>query len=150
MMLSHDTYHRSIQLKASQRRLEDAQALLREQRWIGAMYLGGYAVECAFVALICYYESKTNFKDTRAFKLGVTGGTIHRLSRLLSFAGQGVQNAIQLDITGKLKKAWDIVSQHWQYEKLRYHDKVGNEPEAREFLEAVQILHSFLLRQQGE
>ncbi len=59
-----DTYGRSIQLGASRRRLEDAEALHRQKRWHGAVYLGGYTIECSLKALICYNEEKQNFKDT--------------------------------------------------------------------------------------
>ena len=36
----------SEQASASHQRLEDAKALLNASRWRGAMYIGGYAVEC--------------------------------------------------------------------------------------------------------
>ena len=36
----------SEQANASHQRLEDAKALLNASRWRGAMYIGGYAVEC--------------------------------------------------------------------------------------------------------
>jgi len=38
------------QTKASVHRLDDARALLREQRWRGSMYLAGYAIECQLKA----------------------------------------------------------------------------------------------------
>ncbi|RQH14516.1 HEPN domain-containing protein, partial [Okeania hirsuta] len=57
-----DTYGRSIQLGASRRRLEDARVLHSQKRWNGAIYMGGYAVECALKSLICYQEPTNNFK----------------------------------------------------------------------------------------
>jgi len=41
---------RSDQAKASQKRLADAHRLQHEARWRGAMYLGGYSVECKLKA----------------------------------------------------------------------------------------------------
>lgn len=145
-----DTYHRTVQIGASRRRLEDAEALKEKGRWTGAMYLGGYAVECAFVALICYNERTTNFKETKAWQSGIQGGTIHRLAKLWEHAAPWIQRQIAMDATGKLLVAWQRVSAGWQYEKLRYHDKVGEKAEAEDFISAVRTIHNFLLRQQGE
>jgi hypothetical protein len=41
-----DTYDRRIQLGASRRRFEDAEILHNQKRWTGAIYMGGYAIEC--------------------------------------------------------------------------------------------------------
>jgi hypothetical protein len=40
----------SEQIKASRHRLEDAEALFAAERWRGAMYLAGYALECLLKA----------------------------------------------------------------------------------------------------
>ncbi len=46
-LVTHDLYTGvSEQAKASVHRLEDARALLNAERWRGAMYMAGYAVEC--------------------------------------------------------------------------------------------------------
>jgi len=63
----HDTYDRRIQLGASRRRYEDAIALHSSDRWNGAIYLAGYAIECSLKSLICYSERKDNLKETRLF-----------------------------------------------------------------------------------
>ena len=45
--MSHDLYIGvSEQSKASMHRLDDARALINAERWRGAMYMAGYAVEC--------------------------------------------------------------------------------------------------------
>jgi hypothetical protein len=36
----------SEQAKAGKHRLQDARALLKEERWRGAMYMAGYSIEC--------------------------------------------------------------------------------------------------------
>ena len=81
-----DTYDARLQLGASRRRFEDAQVLHDQKRWAGAIYLGGYAIECSLKSLICYYEygkGKTNFKETRLFKKGMQGSDLHNLSKLI-------------------------------------------------------------------
>jgi len=157
MTLSHETYHRRVQVGASRRRLEDAQKLLEQQRWVGAMYLGGYAVECALVALICFMEGKTDFRDTRAFASGIKGATIHNLTKLVGADSAGkVRGMIETDSSDTLKQSWNLVSGNWQYEKLRYYDKdgIGNHTEAQkkaqDFIGAVKQIQGLLLRVQGE
>ena len=114
------------------------------------MYLSGYAVECAFIALICYAECNNNFKDTSAFvSNGITGSTMHQLSRLLSVS-PSIQTAISADMTQKLRTAWSIVASQWKYCQLRYYNKDGNKDDAERFVDAVRTLHALLLRQQGE
>ena len=47
----------SEQASASHQRLEDAKVLLNASRWRGAMYMGGYAVECLLkVKLMHIYD----------------------------------------------------------------------------------------------
>ncbi len=145
-----DTYDRSIQLGASRRRLEDAEALHSQKRWHGAVYLGGYAIECSLKALICYDEGrKKNFKDTATFKKGMQGANLHNLAKLLESL-KSLERAIQLDRTKKYQEAWNTITQQWKNDELRYSDKQGNEEESQRFIEAVKLLHRFILDQQGE
>lgn len=102
MKYSHDTYDRRIQLGVSRRRFEDAQSLHSSGRWAGAVYLGGYAIECGLKSLICHTENTSNFKDTRLFKRGVAGATLHELSRLLAEL-PALQRAIATDRTGSIR-----------------------------------------------
>lgn len=145
----HDTYNRRVQLGASRRRREDAEALQRAGRWTGAIYLGGYAIECSLCALICFYEGKNNFKDTRAFKQGSQGRTLHNLIHLLGKL-PSVQRAIMLDRTGVYRNAWDIITNHWQKDELRYWDKIGDEHDSERFMNAVKVMHTFILQKLGE
>ncbi|MBD2776253.1 hypothetical protein [Iningainema tapete] len=143
------TYDKRCQLGASRRRLEDAQVLHSQKRWTGAIYLGGYAIECSLKSLICHEEEKNNFKDTKIFQQGLQGASLHNLTTLLSSLTV-LQRAITLDRTGKYKDAWNLVSSVWQNDALRYSDKVGDEESSKKFIEAVQTLHRFLLDKQGE
>lgn len=147
MVDHHDTFQRRIQLGASRRRFEDAESLYEADRWSGCIYLGGYAIECSLKALICYNECKENFKDT---SLGdMPGNALHSLTKLLS-ALPAVQRAIALDRSGEYESAWNMVSCLWKKDQLRYSDKVGNQNDSEQFIDAVRMLHTFLLLQQGE
>jgi len=148
--LDHDTYDRRIQLGASRRRREDSAVLHQAARWAGAIYLGGYAIECALKALICYNERTNNLKETRLFnRMGGHGNTLHDLAYLLR-AAPSVQRAIVLDSTNAYRQAWDTITQLWQKDELRYWDKLGDRQDSERFIAAVQTIHRFLLDQQGE
>lgn len=144
-----DTYDRRCQLGASRRRLEDALALHNQKRWTGAIYLGGYAIECSLKSLICYEERKNNFKDTKVFQQGLQAASLHNLTTLLNYLPV-VQRAITLDRTGTYRQAWNLVSFVWRNDELRYSDKMGDEENSKEFIKAIQTLHRFLLDKQGE
>lgn len=148
-----DTYDRRVQLGASRRRLEDAQALHQQKRWSGAMYLGGYAIECSLKSLICYEERTNNFKDTQIFKNGLKGAGLHNLARLLECVPSiesAIQRANTTDRTNGYLDAWNMVSSVWRNDELRYSEQCGNEKDSQRFIESVQKLHRFLLDKQGE
>ncbi|MFK0734731.1 MAG: hypothetical protein ACIWVG_26875 [Gloeotrichia echinulata HAB0833] len=144
-----DTYDRRCQLGASRRRLEDALALHNQKRWTGAIYLGGYAIECSLKSLICYEHKEDNLKDTKIFQKGLQAASLHNLTNLLNSL-PGVQRTIKLDRTGTYKQAWKVVSSLWHNDELRYSDKTGDEKSSEKFIQAIQILHRFLLDKQGE
>ncbi|MEG3968816.1 HEPN domain-containing protein [Microcoleus sp. T2B6] len=145
-----DTYDRRVQLGASRRRLEDAQVLHQQERWSGAMYLGGYAIECSLKSLICYEEGRANnFKATRSFKKGLQGSDLHNLIKLLECLNS-LQRSIQLDQTNSYREAWNTITSLWQNDKLRYSDKLGNKEDSQRFINAVEKLHRLLLSKQGE
>lgn len=145
-----DTYDRRVQLGASRRRLEDAQALLEKKRWSGAMYLGGYAIECSLKSLICYEEGGNinNFKETRIFKNGLQGSDLHNLIKLLGCLNS-LQRSIQLDRTNTYKEGWNTITSLWRNDELRYSDKLGNEQDSRRFIQSVENLHRFILEKQN-
>lgn len=149
MKYTHNTYDRRIQLGASRRRREDAENLQGNGRWAGAVYLGGYAVECALKSLICYNENTNNIKDTRFFQRGVQGATLHDLQLLLKELPH-LQRAITLDRTGKYRLAWNTITTYWQKDHLRYWDRIGDEQACEQFFDAIKLLHTYLLESQGE
>ncbi|WP_164929235.1 hypothetical protein [Gloeobacter violaceus] len=144
-----DTYGKSIQLGASRRRLEDAEVLHENGRCIGAMYIGGYAVECSLKALICHQERVLNLKDTQTYKKILQGYDLHNLSLLLG-AIPSLQRAINLDKTGQYKRAWKTVTSVWLSGDLRYSKHNGTASDSRPFVESVKVLHKFILERMGE
>lgn len=144
-----DTYDKRCQLGASRRRLEDAVALHSCERWWGAVYIGGYAIECSLKSLICYEESKNNFKETSAFRQGLQGASLHNLSMLFSKI-PSLQRTISLDRTGNYRNAWNTIVSVWVNDELRYSDKLGDELDSTKFIEAVKMWHQLLLSKQGK
>lgn len=144
-----DTYDKRCQLGASRRRLEDALALHSCKRWWGAVYIGGYAIECSLKSLICYEENKNNFKETSVFKQGLQGTSLHNLAVLFGKV-PGLQRTISLDRTENYRNAWNTIVSIWVNDELRYSDKLGEELDSTKFIEAVKTWHQLLLSKQGE
>ncbi len=104
-----NTYDRRTQRLASERRYQDAIALRSAGRWNGAIYPGGYAIECSLKSLICYIEGKIVVTETKMFKGGVQGANLHNLGRLLEYARFDANSMMRADRTGKLNEASRIV-----------------------------------------
>ncbi len=84
-------------------RIEEAAALLAQQKWDGAYYLAGYAVECALKACIAKLTSQFDFPDKRFAERCFT----HDFERLLECA--------KLDAVLKVDmKADPILVDHWE------------------------------------
>lgn len=144
-----DTYSRRLQLGASRRRLEDALALHNCKRWWGAVYLGGYAIECALKSLICYEEHKSNFKETSVFEKGKQGASLHNLEQLFCEIPK-LQRTISIDRTLQYKNAWHVITSTWRNDEIRYSDKLGDKASSTKFIHAVEMWHKLLLNEQGE
>jgi hypothetical protein len=144
-----DTYDRRVQLDASRQRYKDAIHLKKAERWNGAIYLGGYAIECSLKALICYGDCTSNIKETRMYKGGITGAALHNLG-VLRDASDVLNRAIRSDKTGKLNTAWNIIVPLWQIEALRYGRELGHKADCERFLDAVDRLYSWIMREQRE
>ena len=137
-----NTYNRRIQLGASRRRLEDAHVCLKGGRWIAAMYLGGYAIECVLKSYICSREHKDDFRHTSVFsRFG--NSKSHNLAQLYNVAGSPLQRQM-LDPQSEFPKAKELVLKQWDHSALRYSHRNGNEKDAREFVNAVEKMHQLL------
>lgn len=82
----------------SEARLQDAIVLFDNDRFDGAAYLCGYAVELALKARICITLNWEGFPQTRSEFEGFSSFKTHRLNVLLALSGQEQRiKAEQLD-----------------------------------------------------
>ena len=120
--------------KLAQDRVLDAKTLLdapTADRWSGAYYLAGYAMECGLKACVLAFVERTGeiFKDKRFSEKCFT----HRLLDLVDLAG------LRAELDGLLRSNtafvgfWGVANQ-WS-EASRYQQKT--ETEARDLHEAV-------------
>jgi HEPN domain-containing protein len=130
----------SEQAKAAKHRMDDARALFNATRWRGAMYLAGYSLECLLKAKLmrmlgCNHllELDDELKARRLLAADATVFT-HQLRLLLGLtqrpdqlrqnqAEWGLFNLVNLWIP-----AW------------RYSADLSNVDDARDFLQAVEII----------
>ena len=102
---------------------DEAAALLAQQKWDGAYYLAGYAVECALKACIAKRTNQYDFPDKRFAERCFT----HDFERLPECANP--DGMLEMDI-----KADPILSRHWKNvllweEASRYERKTQNDAE---------------------
>jgi hypothetical protein len=117
-----------FQLLADER-LVDAQTLLAAQRWSGAYYLTGYAVERAIKACIAKLTNQYDFPDKSYAQSCFT----HNLETLMLLA------RLKVDLDGEISSNLGFAAnwltvKDWK-EDSRYQTKT--EPEAVDFLGAV-------------
>lgn len=104
-------------------RIDEAAALLAAQKWDGAYYLAGYAVECALKACIAKLTNQFDFPDKRFAEQCFT----HELPRLVDCAELDDKLDTDLGADTILKANWKIVVQ-WE-EVSRYRRKTQAEAE---------------------
>lgn len=110
-------------------RLEDAKALMKAERYDGAMYIAGYAIELALKARICKTLKWTEFPETqdyRSFK-------VHNLDVLLHLSG------IEDDINSNYWIDWSLASK-WNPENRYKTNALVSKQEAEETLESIEKL----------
>jgi HEPN domain-containing protein len=132
----------SDQSKAGIHRWDDAQALLREKRWHGAMYGAGYVVECALKKKLMEKfdcrnldELETEVLRREALRSDATIFT-HRLESLLRVAGG-------TDRIRRNQQVWQqfLIVNQW-LPAWRYAPDRGQQDDAEDFLTAVsQVRH---------
>src|ERR1700683_3672914 len=88
-------------------RILDAQALLAAQRWSGAYYLAGYAVECGLKSCVLAYviDSGVIFQD----KKYAEKCWIHNIEDLVRLAELEVAQGIDIAGNPALAKNWVTV-----------------------------------------
>jgi HEPN domain-containing protein len=139
-MAKADFDGRSEQSKAGKHRREDAQVLFEHRRWRGAMYLGGYALECLLkVRLMERFGCDSLAQlEPLLIRRGLLSATqtiyTHRLERLLQAAQ--AQDRIQASPAD-----WGnfVIVNQW-VEAWRYNPSLATESEAAEFLDALDLV----------
>ena len=128
----------SEQRKAAKHRFDDARTLFDQNRWRGAMYLGGYSVECLLKTKLmlrhdCHNlrELEEALQDAGLLAAGTTIYT-HQLELLLRLA-QGMDRLRQNQSLWKLFNIANLWMPAW-----RYNPDLSNREDAEDFLEAVE------------
>jgi len=134
----------SEQSKAGQHRRDDARALFEKQRWRGAMYLGGYSVECLLKSsLMRKYECHTiGDLEVELKKRGLiaTESTIytHQFEAMLSVSG----DLDRLRSNVALWRSFNIVNR-W-IPAWRYDPDLSGPDESERFLIAIDQLSAWI------
>jgi hypothetical protein len=105
-------------------RIEEAAVLLTQQKWDGAYYLAGYAVECALKACIAKQTNQYDFPPPRK---EWEDCYTHDLERLLRGADLESLYQAQAVATNNFQKNWFTVKR-WS-EASRYERKSKDEAE---------------------
>ena len=117
----------------SQDRLQDARALMTAQRFDGAVYICGYAVELALKARACLTLGWNGFPETNTEFQGIQSLKTHDLEILLRFSGLAGQ------IRAKHPAKWSVIL-NWNPAK-RYRRSGDSTPkEATEMISAATTL----------
>jgi HEPN domain-containing protein len=117
--------------KLAEDRLLDAKALLSANRWSGAYYLAGYAVECALKSCILVRVDRTGviFEEKKFSEQCWT----HDFETLLGLAGLETVRRTEFALNPMLAKNWQTVKD-WK-EISRYEQKTQSQ--AQELFDAI-------------
>ena len=118
---------------AADERWKDARCLHRAGRYLGAIYLCGYAVECELKAGVCSLRRVGGLKESEAKSLG------HRLFLLLDAAG------VRKPLTGNrdLYVAFQNINDRSSTE-MRYSGRGGSKGQSQRFLDDSRDLVAWL------
>ena len=105
-------------------RIEEAAALLAAQKWDGAYYLAGYAVECALKACIA---KQTHQYDYPPVRKEWEDCYTHDLERLMKRAGLELECNRESAANADFKRNW-LAVQDWD-ESSRYERKSKDQAE---------------------
>jgi HEPN domain-containing protein len=115
----------------SDERIEDAKALLTANRWAGAYYLAGYALECALKSCVLAYVERTGiiFEDKKFAEKCWT----HDLENLVKQADLIAERGIAIAANPQLGTNWLIVKD-WS-ETARY--RLSSQLQAEKLVDAI-------------
>jgi HEPN domain-containing protein len=128
----------SEQRKAAKHRFDDARALFDRKRWRGAMYLGGYSVECLLKTKLMRRHDCHNLRELeetlQGARLLAADTTIytHQLELLLRLA-QGIDRLRQNQSLWRLFNIVNLWMPAW-----RYNPDLSSREDAEDFLESVE------------
>ena len=121
---------KNVLLQSAYERLRDARVLARKEnkRYTGAVYLGGYVIECLLKAAICV-EQRTERLPT-AYQT-------HELDALLEATGYRPTMTPELAAKFRVIIGWNV--------RLRYQGQGYQANDARTFLANVEVIRQWLL-----
>jgi hypothetical protein len=142
----HKVTRRNVYESAARERMKDSRALQDAGRYIGAVYIGGYAIECYLKMFICARHDFEHLEDFEEAIEKITGrhpqlssARGHQLEVLLDYSGlKDVMRAEK-----EIYHAFRIVNE-WT-EALRYYDGNGAAEQCNPFLKALEIVYHWLL-----
>jgi hypothetical protein len=134
----------SEQIKASQHRLDDAQALFDAGRWRGSMYMAGYSLECLLKAkLMQRFRCRTLDKleemlHARQLLRAARSVYTHELEQLLQLLG-----AVDRLQANRTTYNYYKYANHWT-PAWRYDVSLTLREDAAVFLDAVRELRTWI------
>jgi HEPN domain-containing protein len=120
---------KTVLLQISRERFADAKVLLRQKRYNGAVYLGGYVIECLLKAAVCVQLRR----DTLPGEYRT-----HELEPLLRSSG------LEADLKADQRLASRFYTANIWCVDVRYQGAHVSAAEARDFVEAVQEVQQWI------
>lgn len=124
---------RAVFIQAHNDRFKDARALLRSERWGGAIYLGGYVIECLLKARIL--KRKVSADLPREY-------WHHDLLRLMDVSG--VAWEIKLPQNSAIHDQMLLITGTWDVTMRYGSTQLKTRRDAADFIEAVQKVRRWL------
>ncbi len=121
---------KNVLLQSAYERLLDARVLARREnkRYTGAVYLGGYVIECLLKAAICV--------EQRTERLPAKYRT-HELETLLEATGYRPTMTPEIASKFRILIGWNVM--------LRYQGRQYKAQDARTFLANIEVIRQWLL-----
>jgi HEPN domain-containing protein len=111
--------NRSDFIKLSEIRLHESKVLLDAEKYDGAYYLCGYAVECALKARIAKKTREFDFPDKAITNSCYT----HDLLKLIEVGGLKKELDEDSESDHDLKNYWSVVKDWNEISRYEFHDK---------------------------
>jgi hypothetical protein len=131
---------RTDQSKAALQRRTDAERLREAERWRGAMYLLGYAVECALKARLMERYGLWNLTELGTLLSARLGKSVdvfrHSLHELMDLT------AAEPRMDRETRQRWGVVRKwqvHW-----RYNPRAGAPDECASFFDAAHVVLEYV------